>query len=350
MPLPSPDELIAEYRLYDQYVDVVSAFEWLFTATESMPDTVQWFERFPRVTGIDERPATPDFTVLFADGSGIVGEIARIARHDGSVDSLCEQLARYASLPSLPSGVGQQTAVEHVDIVLLVPLELGTATVQRVLRERYANPDHEYAPARPPCVLQFAPVEDKYVIQRRAEHDNGPIEGRGRDPNLGDWLSRGDFNAPAHGFADIKAAKPFMNDPVSQLYLASQLWTKVFATRAAGVEAVGDYKPLVLSAGDIAEDLRAQYGQGRADDVRRAMEVLVAAKAAEELDDGRFRVAWGDLAHQSGEDVSEVLARRTANPPAKGTIRRLQEAYEDLGVPDPVALLPPDQERLFELE
>lgn len=350
MPLPSPDDLLAEYRLYDQYVDVVSAFEWLFTATRGMPDTVQWFDRFPRITDDDDRDHTPDFTVLFSDGSGIVGEIARIAQHDGSVDSLCDQLLRYSNLGSLPSGIGHVSEVRHVDVVLLVPLELGTATIQRVIRERYEDDDHPYSPARPPCVLQYAAVADKYVFQRRAEPENGVIEGHGRDPNLGDWLSRGDFNAPASGFADVKTRRPFMNDPVSQLYLASQLWTRVFATRAVDVEPVGDYKPLVLGANDIADDLRAQYGHGRAADVRRAMDVLIAARAAEKLDDGRFRVAWGDLAHQAGEDVSEVLARRTANPPAKGTIRRLQEAYEDLGIPDPVSALPPDQATLFEVE
>lgn len=350
MTLPSPEDLLSEYRLYDQYVDVVSAFEWLFTATQNMPDAVRWFDRFPRLVGADDRPATPDFTVLFNDGSGIVAEIARIAQHDGSVDALCEQLARYSNLTSLPSGIGLVSEVQHLDVVLLVPLELGTATVQRVIRERYHDPDHPYSPARPPCVLQYAPVVDKYVFQRRAEPENGVIEGRDRDPNLGDWLLRGDFNAPARGFAGVKTTRPFMNDPVSQLYLASQLWTKVFATRAAEIEAVGDYKPLVLGADAIAEDLRAQYGHGRADDVRRAMEVLVSARAAEQLEDGRFRVAWGDLAHRAGEDVSEVLARRTATPPAKGTIRRLQESYEDLGIPDPLGALAPDQARLFDVD
>lgn len=58
-------------------------------------------------------------------------------------------------------------------------------------------------------------------------------------------------------------------------------------------------------------------------------------------------MAWGDLAHKGGKDVGEVLASRTERPPAKGPIRRLTEAYADLGLADPVKAPPPEPGQLF---
>lgn len=347
--LPSAEDLLAAHRLYDQYVDVVTAFEWLFTDTKQMPETVRHFERFPSLRGDDGEPATPDFSVLFTDGTGLVAEIARIALHDASVDSLCHQIGRYDRLRQIPDVAGFAD-VEQVDVLLLVPMELGTAVVQRVLRDRLLHDDHEYAPARTPCVVQYVADRDKYVFQRQSAPENGTLDGGDRETHLGAWLAVDDFKPPASGFASLKAARPFMNDPVAPLYLASQLWTKVFATRAAAVTAVADYKPLVLTADDIASDLRQQYGRGSNEDVRRAMEVLVAARSAQVVGPNRWRVAWGSLAHNSGEDVSGVLARRTEKPPARGTIKRLLEAYEDLGVEDPLAHGGDAEERLFPIE
>ena len=77
-----PDKLIADYKLYDRSVDVVSAYHWLFTETEGLPSTVAHFERYPKIEHSDGNVATPDFTVLFDDGTGIAAEIANLARHD----------------------------------------------------------------------------------------------------------------------------------------------------------------------------------------------------------------------------------------------------------------------------
>lgn len=344
---PDPEELLQEHRLYDQYVDVVSAFEWLFTETKAMPDTVAHFERFPRLEGSDGNPATPDFSVLFLDGTGLVGEIARVALHEASVEDLCRQIARYDSLTQLPGADGVPVAVDHVDVLLLVPLDIGTDVVRRVITERLQDVAHPYTPSHPPCIVQYVAQPDKYVFQRRPDSGNGGLRDRDRDPALGAWLARGDFKPPAGGFAPIKAQRPFMNDPVAPLYLACQLWTKVFPTLTAATTPVGDYKPLIMTVDELAVEVGALYGRVGRTALKKAMAILVASRCAETLGIDRWRVAWGDLAHKGGEEVGEVLARRTQTPPAKGPIRRLIEAYSDLGLPDPAKTEPPEPGTLF---
>ena len=347
MPAQDPEELLQAHRLYDQYVDVVSAFEWLFTETRAMPDTVAHFERFPRIDGSDGEPATPDMTVLFKDGTGIVGEIARIARHENSVDGLCRQIGRYDQLRQLPGPAGTPIEVTQVDVLLIVPLDIGTDVVRRVITERLANEKHSYKPSHPPCIVQYVPQPDKYVFQRRPDEGNGQLRDAERDPGLGAWLGRGDFKPPAADFARVKARKPFMNDPVAPLYLACQLWTKVFPTIAADTAAIGDYKPIVRNVDQLAKEVSGMYGRVGSTAIRNAMSILVATRCAEQLPADRWRVAWGDLAHKGGDEVGEVLARRTQKPPAKGPIRRLAEAYADLGIPDPERQPPPEPGKLF---
>lgn len=343
----APEEFLQDHRLYDQYVDVVSAFEWLFTGTKAMPETVAHFERFPRVEADDGNPATPDFSVVFVDGTGLVGEIARIGLHEKSVDDLCHQIGRYDGLAQLPGADGVLSDVRHVDVVLLVPLDIGTDVVRRVIVERLASADHGYKPGHPPCIVQYVAQPDKYVFQRRPDKGNGQLRDGVRDPGLGSWLHRGDFKPPAAGFAHVKAQRPFMNDPVAPLYLACQLWTKVFPTLTAQTGAVGDYKPLVVTVNELAAEVSAMYGRVGKTAIRNAMAILVASRCAEQLGVGRWRIAWGDLAHKGGDEVGEVLARRTQKPPAKGPIRRLAEAYSDLGIPDPEKQAPPEPGQLF---
>lgn len=347
MPGSDPEELLRDHRLYDQYVDVVSAFEWLFTETNAMPSTVQHFERFPKVDGPDGHPATPDFSVVFSDSGGLVGEIARIALHDNSVEDLCRQIGRYDSLASLPGPDGATVDVGHVDVLLLVPLDIGTDVVRRVITERLLDEAHPYKPAHPPCIVQYVAQPDKYVFQRRPDPGNGQLRDGARDPGLGDWFARNDFKPPAAGFAHLKAQKPFMNDPVAPLYLACQLWTKVFPTLTGGVAPVGDYKPLIMTADELVSEVNAMYGHVAKSALQNAMGILVGARCAEVLGQDRWRVAWGDLAHKGGEEVGEVLARRTQKPPAKGPIRRLIEAYSDLGLTDPAKAEPPEPGTLF---
>ena len=341
------EALLHDHRLYDQYVDVVSAFEWIFTEVDELSVTVAHFERFPKVEAPDGNDATPDFTIVFTDGTGLAAEIARIALPDQSVDALCHQLLRYDTLTHLQAVGGNLVEVKSVDVLLLVPLELGTDVVRRVLNERLHSKKHGYKPSQPPCIVQYVAQSDKYVFQRRPDSENGELHEEGRSSGIGSWLASSDFKPPATGFAHVKARRPFMNDPVAPLYLASQLWTKVFPSLVADVEPVGDYQPWVGTTAEIVNVLHEMYGRVSAGAVRRAMEVLVATRSAERLGDDRWRTAWGGLANRPGEDLAELLAHRAVKPPARGPIRRLEEWYSDKGIVDPVKAPPPEPGKLF---
>jgi hypothetical protein len=317
------ERLLHGFTTYDRAVDVVSAFEMAFTSSQTgVPETVLHFERFARIATKTGSPLTPDFSVVFNDGGGLVGEIARIALHDNSVDSLCSQIAKYDALTQLPGPEGP-TDVAFVDVLLLVPQTVGVAAVKRVVVERYAAAAHWYNPSVPPCVVQFAYDEDRYIFQRLLEPRNGVLRDADRPDGLGRWFEEnGDFKAKPSRFSDVKADRAFMNDPVDALYLATHLWTKTFPTM------VGDApRParLELRPADVATELRDKHGGVRSRDVERALELLKTAKLAERTTEG-WVVAWEELRVTGERDLAHAMATRSCRPPGRSALAKLEAA------------------------
>jgi hypothetical protein len=318
-----------EFRIYDQNVDVVSAWELIFTQSDTpLRRRVRHFERFPSIADDVGKKLTPDFTVLFNQGPGLVGEIASFSLNDESVDALCEQIGRYDGLRQLPAESGATASVAAVDVMLLVPFDLGTAAVRRILNERLQVDTHPYKPSNPPVIVQFTLTSgtERYVFQRRPDERNGDF----RDANAPagarlseDWFGGDDPKVRPHRFREIKATRAFVNDPIPPLYLATFLWSKTFAVRGAKS---GESRPVRIEIvpNELAEQIRDEHGVVRAGDVEEAMRLLERAKLAERTPTG-WTAYWTEL-HRGGSDrdLADILARRSVSPPRR-SIREIAE-------------------------
>lgn len=187
-------QLQDDFAIYDEHVDVVSSFEWIFTQSSraGMSDTVRHFERYPRVVGAGGTHLTPDFTVLFTDDSAIIAEIAQFANVDNSVDKLCRQLGQYATVTRVQEGRGRTVKAARVDVMYLVPMRLGNTAYDRVIGDRYHDPEHPFSPPGPPCIVQYAREESGYTLQRLRADRNGTLPAGDRNPDIQTWLD-GDF-------------------------------------------------------------------------------------------------------------------------------------------------------------
>jgi len=302
--------LLEGYEVYDRAVDVVSVFEWLHTdpKVEDVPGTVAHFERFPSMTAPDGKPATPDFTIAFNDGPAIVGEIARFALRPESIDSLCSQIGRYDTLPGVPDEKGGTHPAE-IDVLLLVELHLGMPALQRILQERYEDPDHPYKPSRPPVIVQYARNGGKYTFQRLPDPSNGTVRDQGRTKSVGAYVTTESLGVAAAKFAHVKAARAFVNDQMDPLYLATHLWSKTFPTMFGRPT---DDAHTVTEA-QLAEVLRKQYRHGKAKDVGHALALLdKAGLAAQGETKGEWKIPWRQVNTTNGRDVHQTIAARAA--------------------------------------
>jgi len=302
------ERLLADYTLYDEHVDVVSAFEFLFTVPQDMAATVRHFERFPKIT-VGGHTHTPDFTVLFTDDTALVGEISNLALAAGSVDKACKQLNRYASLTHVPDKTRRLVPVTAVDVVQFVPMRIGPDAVRRIITERMLNPDHDFNPPAAPCIVQYARDSERYMFQRIPEPVNGTITGHGRNPDIGTRIAS--LNVYAARFARVKASRKFINDSIPALYMAAHLYTHTWPTQYLGVT-----DEITVSPVETAELLRQQFGVGSADDVRRALGLLFSAGLAADNRDGTWTVSPRPPRIRGGErDLARVFARKAAEKP-----------------------------------
>jgi len=295
-----PEKLVADFRLYDRTVDVVSAYHWFFTETAEMPATVSHFERYPKIAHEDGRDARPDFTVLFNDGSGLVAEIANIALHDNSIEKLCHQLLRYDSLRAIPGPQGQPVPVQNLDVIFLTPMDNADAAIQRVYRDRLMVEGHSYKPRRPPVTIQFGFTSEKYVFQVWPDKSvNGCLLPSERKPDYAEFTES--LKIRPTNFNENKVRWAFVNDPVPPLYLASRLWSNVFSS-------FFDPGDIETSGTHIVNLLQKHYGRGESQEVRAAMMVLEAAGLAAGGGGGSWSIKRSRNLRNHGADVPQAIA------------------------------------------
>ena len=324
---------VDDYKRYDLYVDVVSIFETLFTQSP-LASTVRHFERYPCVTAPDGDDATPDFSVVFEDGTGLAGEIASLANVKQSADKTCRQLLRYDSLTELPVNTSGHTApVEHVDVLFLTPTEDCVEVAERILQQCMQDPEHPYKPANAPLIVQFVLSQNrtpsKYVIQKVANSANGALREGSREPAIGERLGRTSMPVEIGTFAANKVERAFMNDPIDPVYLATHLWMRVLPDPFVGERPEDGV--IITTEQDLAEELQQRHRRGSKRDVRKALQHLQQARlAAYDESEDRWTVLWRPLRSREGQhDTARQLAERIVNPPKKEVAAWTRDAPPD---------------------
>jgi hypothetical protein len=331
VPPDGHEHLIREYRDYDARCDVVSCFEVYFTEARQMAETVSHFERFPRFDAPDGERVTPDFTTLFSDGTMLVGEIARLARREESLEALLRQIGRYETLTEGPSGARAAgghhvAAVEAVDVLLLVPSGDANAVRDRI-NEAVSDERYGYAPATRPSVLgyNYDDASGRYVFTFDDRAGNPRPRGHGREPSIESWLlgHHDTLTCPSDRFSRITAVKRFMNDRPPAFYTATLLWLDALPALARP-----DVPPVdvIATPAQIAQWLRRNYGWGDARAVRGALDFLQRAGLARQRQDD-WVVALKPIAGSHEEVRRELADRYLAKPrgPVTASDRRARE-------------------------
>lgn len=308
--------LLEDFDTYDTHVDIISAFQWLFLRSGLFTGHVRHFERFPHITMPDGTESTPDFTVLFSDHTGLVGEISKLALHENSVDKAVKQIGKYALLDRLPADAkGNCQPITDVNVLQLVLFRDGLDAVRRIIVERMLNPDHPYKPPKAPVIVQYSRDDVRYTFQRLQNPENGSLPSSQDPMTVGYLLDRG-LNPPIRKFVGIKATAKFMNDPIDPLYLATHLWTQHWPTEFPDLA-----EDVTVSPKEIADVLRERFGKCRADEVRRALGLLASAGLAADNGDNTWEVSRKQLRLRGEHDVHRIIAHKRPNRPNRSSRR-----------------------------
>ena len=312
-------EQLTEYKAYDRRCGVVSSFQVFFDKAEGLSDTVRHFERFPRYEGADGNEVTPDFTVLFEDGTLLIAEIANLARTDGSLDDLLHQLTRYAKLiegPSArrPHGGHDLSGVAATDLLVLTPIDTMNAMCDRI-DEAIVN--GKVSPAVRPTILGYSydDATQRFVFNFTDRATNPRLLAHGREPSLDSWLA-GQADTLYCGvkhFGRVQAAHRFMNDAPPKLYMAVALWLDVLP--GLRTDPMASSEELLVKVADIAERLRDRHGYGDSTAVGHGLEFLREADLARPRRED-WKVFMKQIARGAHDEVRDELLRRVQRKPS----------------------------------
>lgn len=324
-------ELLRAYAIYDTANDIVSAFEALFTKQADFAPRVQHFGRFPKVPCAPHADQTPDFTVLFDNGYGIVGEIKNLPLSDDGVDDSCVQIGKYHELAQLPGPDGTPVAVQQIDVVVFVPHGDSNRAVDRIITERFLNDTHPSRRPQPmtmPVIVGHTRNPENYAFVRNRDPNNGQI----RDGVLNDFLNVQGFKAANAFWTPTKVNNRFVNDPVPPLYMATVIGTGIFPI------VVGDGQEAEVDAATIKALLVTQYGRASLRDVEKGLQLLArSGHITPTKTDHRYKVKRPRVTGR--QEFHEQVAERATSSAAGGKISRATAA------PTPTA--PSAQESLF---
>ena len=326
------EQLRREYKEYDAKVDIVSCFEVFFEDSTSLPLTVVHFERFPHYRAPDGRGVTPDFTVLFNDGTLLVGEISNLARDEHSLEDLLHQIGRYDTLSQAPSGLlagggHTLTDIEAVDVLVLVPEGESNAAIDRI-NEAIEEHRYGYAPRQRPTVMgwSFDAAGSRYIFKYDGRSNNPRPRTHGRSPSLTSWLqgSHDTLRCPAGRIGPVKISRRFMNDRPPGLYMATVLWLDALPAVASPRLPPVD---LDVTVADLAAYLRVSYRWGDTDAVNSGLAFLQRAGLARPTANG-WAIELKEVATSRGEVHAELMRRYLARPTGPVTAADREEAAE----------------------
>jgi len=284
-----------DYRRYDRYADVVACFEFLARVVTAIKQDVSHFDRFPKVahpspSGMGH--LTPDF-LWAGTGRALLGEICTVAAQPHSGDSARSQVAHYMTATHRMDGNGVRIPLGEIETVVLTPHASAATAEEAILADPTLRELAKETGVRPPVVISFSADSGTYCFARSAHVDNGVPD---LFPGLGRALGGLTINLDPEKFTPYKVEGPFINDPIPPLYLASYLIARGFVGK--GIGAVG--------VDGVAARLLEQYGRGSRDDVRKALDLLVAAEVLRATDyDYEHRRALP----QSQETQDALIAR-----------------------------------------
>lgn len=307
----SIDELRRVYRNYVRCAEIIATVEVWFTKSEEMASTVQHFERFPKLEHHEKGTLlTPDFTVLFNDGTALIGEVSRVALREESVDKAWKQLEAYAQVSKVQDQTGTLVEVSAVDVVVIVPHN-GSMRMCQAVAERKASSKADNLWI---SVFEWSHDSDDntYTIKCPPTDGNVAPRGHGREPSLEGWLTQTDNSDGLRGrpehFSLVQIERRFTNDPIPPLYLATILWSQVFGDISDGE---ADIK---IVPADIARRVNRKFGKVRSPDVKSALAVLEQARLARQQG-SEWIVAYRELGRGS-DSFDDVLLQRLRKPPS----------------------------------
>ncbi len=315
-------DLLNQFTTYDQAVDVVSCWQSLLKYGYAADLT--YFDRFPEL-GSDN--LTPDFTALFREEYGLIGETKRtFPRDPQQFKKELDQLVKYdAPLPLRADGKGRRVTPKIQDILLVISADDSNEITQRI-SELLAKGEYHFDGNL--ILMEYfynAGNRTARYSFRKTMGQNRPFRDvcLPHDARLEVLLGeqRKSFHVTVPQFMPDKLREVFCNDQPPSIYTAVYLWNKVFYDQLDAdqrdVWRLGNPQrvlPIKTSLESITTALNRDYlpkGNARRVWIQQCLAFLCDAGLAEDLGNQNYEVRFSNQtmaigARKQGEPEEEL--------------------------------------------
>jgi hypothetical protein len=327
------DKLVADFRLYDKTVDLVSCWECLYTEVRPFRDQTLYFDRFPRMMSPQESERhrkTPEFAVLVSDSYGFVGEVkGGFPLDEDAFRRHLERLKKYdRPLCFKKNDAGDKLQPITHDIVLIIPFRDAQEVVRRI----------EALQGQSKVKFERSLVVVEWVYDSEGdEYIFRPVAGQTgdfSDSTVPDGVrlskllteSRASLKIAPDQIKDIKARWQFCNDEPRPIYTVVFLWMKILyhflsdaqrETWRRGNPQKG--LPIDLTVQRVVTEISQRYPMNWGhwtDWVTAALEALATAGLAKKIENDRYLVSYRNLTREVGVSSRGVSVSGTRHRPA----------------------------------
>lgn len=350
------DSLRIEFQEYDQLVELVCCIElWLehnYGPGGTYGARLVYFDRYPPCVS-EQGQYGPDFTALFEDGYGLVGEVKRWVHPPGEgLEALLRQLHTYASVdfPLRAQDEPEPSIVPaRKDTLLLMPLLNAVEAIGLVGDARNANGELDLAAS--PVMIGHGPDDrrgpEEYYWWNFKWYD---IEGNSRflapnvmSPEMGDH--EGDLNhqfcsadaLPMHvereKHSERKVAISFCSDEPPAIYaLVNKVWRYIHTDFVASLSEQEKNRwvrksriEAHLSVSEMTDSLSRKMAAGavRGQWIRTALDLLVEIGWAKKIDGDQYLLDFKKPASMKQEQ--KYFMQRLAAKRAKKRVREEEQ-------------------------
>jgi hypothetical protein len=296
-------------------VDLVSCLESFFK--NAYREQLSYFDRFPQ---IEDPELTPDVTVLFRNGYGLVIELKRtFPLNDRGFLADIQQLKSYDRNLALRAGDDGRTTVPNVmDIVIMINSENATEIFKRFTRVCEENGiTFENNLVFMEYYYDSSGTTSRYVLKKWAGPNGAFRDGLGEEGLESVLGTQGKpIRVKPEQFIEFNITRVFTNDQPPAIYMAVILWVKVLinflsdeqkeALRIGGASKRLGLDLDVDKVSDFINERMLRGGRVRRPWVRRGFEFLSSCGLAEIDPDGTVRVQYWNVPVSSREFASDA--------------------------------------------
>lgn len=324
------DDSFDRFEQYDQFVDVVSAWEDFIEGQYSNHFDNLYFDRFPENTlSFNGDLLGPSFTVFFDGDYGILFCVFRdLPRDENNLRDLLSKTKELDENTSFRVGNNNQETPDNYDIVFLISRnnsQTAKHQVQNILSDRLVQFESNF-------VLMSYEYTDKstnpkYKFARLSKVDqNFDDDVLPADKQLSRKLSIADGGFETidsrPGFFDKnKTIGVLCNHNLSELYFACYLWHYVlydFLTKEQEI-VWHDKDPrktlkIETAVDTIYKEVNSKYVPGRGvqkDWIARTLEFMTVAGVADKINEEEYRIGFRNLQDHNRKH-KDVTTRRSS--------------------------------------